>query len=108
MAAGGDLAHGLDTFVTERELGLRHGFWGCVADGATFRTLGCKRTPQGVAIIRRHAAELDDAERRVNAIYFAWKRGESTPFDVELDAMPARWRRIDDERGDLELILPRS
>ena len=37
MAAGGDLPHDLYTFVIERALGMTHGFWGCVAEGATFR-----------------------------------------------------------------------
>ena len=84
MAAGGDLPHDLATYVIEAALGLEHGFWGCVADGATFKTLGRKRTPQGRAVIGRHAAELDAAEIEVNAVYFAWRRGESTPVDDDL------------------------
>src|SRR5690606_41112188 len=47
MAAGGDLPHDLYTFVIEYALGIEHGFWGAVAAGATFRSLGRKRTPQG-------------------------------------------------------------
>jgi hypothetical protein len=108
MAAGADLPHDLYTFVIERELGLRHGFWGCVADGATFRTLGRKRTPHGTAIIRRYVAELEDAERRVNDIYFAWKRGDPTPLDAELDDMLTRWRALDDDRGELDLVWPHT
>lgn len=96
MAAGADLPHDLYTFVIEGELALRHGFWGCVADGATFRTLGRKRTPQGKAVIARHLADLDDAERRVNAIYFAWKEGKRTRLDHQLDEMLARWRGLGD------------
>jgi hypothetical protein len=107
MAAGADLPHDLYTFVIERELGIAHGFWGCVADGATFRTTGRTRTPQGKAVIARHAADLDEAERRVNEIYFAWKRGESTPLDRPLDEMLARWRYLED--GDeLTLDWPRN
>jgi len=102
MAAGADLPHDLHTFVIEQALGLRHGFWGCVADGATFRTLGRKRTPQGRAVITRHVAELDDAERQVNEVYFAWKVGRPTQLDDELDSMLRRWRALDD--GD-ELAL---
>jgi len=96
MAAGADLPHDLYTFVIEKALGLRHGFWGCVAEGATFRTLGRKRTPQGKAVITRHAADLDAAERRVNDIYFAWKRGSPTALDDELDDMLERWRGLGD------------
>ena len=102
MAAGADLPHDLYTFVIERELGLRHGFWGCVADGATFRTLGRKRTPRGKAVIDRHVTDLDEAERRVNEIYFAWKAGRSTALDRELVEMLARWNDLGE--GD-ELVV---
>lgn len=94
MAAGGDLPHDLATFVIEDALGIEHGFWGCVAKGATFRSLRRKRTEPGKAVIRRHADELDDAEHRVNECYFAWRRGEPTPVDDALDEMLARWRQL--------------
>lgn len=102
MAAGGDLPHDLSTFVIEDALGLEHGFWGCVAAGATFRTLGRKRTPQGTAVISRHLDDLDDAEAKVNEIYFAWRAGTPTSLDEELDAALARWRAVPDG-GDLVL-----
>jgi hypothetical protein len=107
MAAGADLPHDLSTFVIERELGLAHGFWGCVADGARFRSLGRKRTPQGKAVIAEHRAELDDAEVRVNAVYGAWRAGRPTGFDGALDAMLERWRGLDDG-GSLVLEWPRG
>ncbi|MEP6300010.1 MAG: hypothetical protein ABJ382_22050 [Ilumatobacter sp.] len=94
MAAGGDLPHDLYTFVIGSALGLEWGFWGCVAAGATFKTLGRKRTPQGTAIINRHRDDLEAAEARVNEIYFAWRAGTPTPLDDELDAMLARWRAL--------------
>lgn len=96
MAAGGDLPHDLFTFVIEDALDIEHGFWGCVAAGATFGSLGRKRTPQGKAVIARHLADLDAAEARVNAIYFAWRRGIPTPLDRELDTMLPRWRALGD------------
>lgn len=96
MAAGGDLPHDLYTFVIEDALAIEYGFWGCVAAGATFRTLGRKRTPQGVAVIKRHLADLDLAERQVNDIYFAWRAGTPTPVDGPLDAMLDRWRGLAD------------
>lgn len=102
MAAGGDLPHDLATFVIEQTLGLEHGFWGCVAEGATFKTLGRKRTPQGRAVIGRHVDELDEAERRVNEVYFSWRQGEPTEADAELDGMLERWRRLGE--GE-ELVL---
>jgi hypothetical protein len=100
MAAGGDLPHDLYTFVIEDALGLEHGFWGCVAAGATFKTLGRKRTPQGKAVIDRHLDELQAAEARVNEIYFAWRAGRPTPLDEALDTMLQRWRAVPDG-GDL-------
>lgn len=106
MAAGGDLPHDLYTFVIEKELGLEHGFWGCVAAGATFKTLGRKRTPQGRAIIGRYLGELDAAEARVNEIYFAWKAARPTPLDEQLNAMLARWRALPDG-GELTVEWPR-
>jgi hypothetical protein len=102
MAAGGDLPHDLATFAIEQALGIEHGFWGCVAAGATFRSLGRKRTPQGKAVIGRHLEELDAAEQRVNEVYAAWRRGEPTAAGAELDAMLERWRQVGE--GD-ELVL---
>lgn len=102
MAAGGDIPHDLATFAIEQALGLEHGFWGCVAEGATFRTLGRRRTPQGRAVIERFRPELDAAEARVNEIYFCWRRGEPTPIDAQLDAMLEAWREV--PRGG-ELVL---
>jgi len=96
MAAGGDLPHDLYTFVIEDALCLDHGFWGCIAAGATFKTLGRKRTPQGKAIITRHLDDLDDAEARVNGIYFAWRAGEPTPLDDALNSMLSQWRALAD------------
>lgn len=105
MAAGGDLPHDLHTFVIEQALGLEFGFWGCVAAGATFKTLGRKRTPQGRAVIAAHLADLDAAEARVNALYFAWRAGTPTELDDDLDAMLARWRALPDG-ADLTLEWP--
>jgi hypothetical protein len=102
MAAGPDLPHDLSTFVIEEALGFEHGFWGCVAEGARFRSLGRKRTPQGTAVVARHADELDEAERRVNEVYFAWRRGEPTEVDGAIEAMLARWRAHDE---DEELVV---
>lgn len=100
MAAGGDLPHDLYTFVIEDALGLDHGFWGCVAEGATFRTLGRRRTPQGKAVIARHLDDLEAAEALVNDIYFRWRAGTGTELDPELDDMLDRWRALPDG-GDL-------
>jgi hypothetical protein len=98
MAAGADIPHDLSTFVIETALQIERGFWGCVAEGATFRSLRRKRTEQGRAVIRRHRLELDAAERRVNALYFAWRRGERTPASEALDATLTEWRQLPEGR----------
>lgn len=102
MAAGGDLPHDLYTFVIEDALDIEDGFWGCVAAGATFKTLGRKRTPQGTAVITRHLTDLDAAEARVNEIYFAWRAGRPTELSDALDSMMAGWQALT-ERDELEL-----
>jgi len=109
MAAGADLPHDLYTFVIEDALGLERGFWGCVAAGATFKTLGRKRTPQGKAVIAENLPELEAAEAQVNEIYFAWRDGRPTELDDELDGMLDRWRALDDgEELTVEWAIDRS
>jgi hypothetical protein len=105
MASGGDLPHDLYTFVIEDHLQIEHGFWGCVAAGATFKTLGRRVTPQGREVIARHLGDLDAAEQQVNEIYFAWRAGVPTALDLELDAMLERWRVLPDG-GELTLEWP--
>lgn len=102
MAAGGDLPHDLYHFVIEDALDLEFGFWGCVAHGATFRTLGRKRTPQGSTVIAEHLDELAEAETKVNDIYFAWRAGRPTELDAQLNAMLDRWNAVPDN-GDLSV-----
>jgi hypothetical protein len=96
LGSGADLPHDLYTFVIERALEIDHGFWGCVAAGATFRSLGRKRTQPGKAVIAANRKQLQDAERRVNALINARHTGLPTPVDQDLDVMLARWRALDD------------
>jgi hypothetical protein len=102
MAAGRDLPHDLATFVIERALRVEHGFWGCVSEGATFRSLGRRRTQPGRAVIRAHVADLNDAEALVNDAYLGRRRGAATPVEPELDEMLARWRQL---REGEELVV---
>ena len=102
MAAGADVPHDLATFVIEQGLGIRHGFWGCVSEGATFRTLGRKRTEPGKAVIQRHLTDLDEAEARVNEVFFVWRAGGVTPVNEALDEMLATWRNLGEHE---ELVL---
>ena len=106
MAAGRHLPHDLSTFVVERELGLTSGFWGCVADGATFRSLPRRRTDEGRRVIREHVAELDAAEHLVGAEVEGWLRGARPATAAALDAMLVRWRALPPD-GELVLEWPR-
>ncbi len=99
MASGRTLPHDLSTFVVEAELGLRHGFWGCVADGATFRSLPRRRTEQGRSVIRAHVADLDAAEALVGLEVRTWGRGGRPRTGGALDAMLARWRALPPDGG---------
>lgn len=105
MAAGADVPHDLATFVVELVLGLRHGFWGCVADGATFRSTGRRRTRQGRDVIAEHRDDLDAAEVVVNEQFFAWRRGEPVDAGPALDRALVAWRALADGE-ELSLTWP--
>ena len=108
--AGHALPHDLTQFLVERELGHRYGFWGCLADGATFRSLewgGRRRTPQGRALIVAHVEDLDRAEDDANAHDRAWREGRPTPLAPVFEEMRSRWLALP-EGGEIELDFPLS
>ena len=47
-------------------------------------------------MIDRYSADLQAAEQRVNEMYFAWRAGQPTVVDADLDAMLERWRALAD------------
>jgi hypothetical protein len=95
MASGRDLPHDLAQFVVEDVLGLRHGFWGLLANGATFKSVaGRRRTQPGRQLIQVHRAALNATEHIVNAHVTAWRMGASTPAAPALDAIYARWKAL--------------
>src|ERR1017187_2270856 len=74
MASGRDLPHDLAQFVIEDTLCLPHGFWGLLANGATFKGVpGRCRTQPGQQLIRTHGEALHAAEHLVNAHVAAWR-----------------------------------
>jgi hypothetical protein len=101
----GHLPHDLAQFVIEAGLGLRYGFWGLVADGATFASMRKRRTRSGRAVIAAHRAELDAAEARVHAEEHVLESGGDSPLRAEWDAMVARWAALP-VGGTLELEWP--
>lgn len=102
MAAGTGLPHDLAQYVVEAAAGIRHGFWGCVEEGATFKSTGRRRTQPGRDVIVRHRRDLDDSEAVANAHVAAWHRGEATPVSELLDAALTQWREL---RPDQRLVF---
>jgi hypothetical protein len=95
MASGRDLPHDLAQFVVEAILGLQHGFWGLLANGATFKSVvGRRCTQPGRQLIRVHHEALNATEHFVNAHVAAWRTGASTPAGPALDAMYSRWKAL--------------
>ena len=95
MASGRDLPHDLAQFVVEQTLGLEFGFWGLLAQGASFETVpGRRRTKPGREIVRTHATQLEEAEAVANAHISAWRSGTPTRASAALSAMLARWRGL--------------
>jgi len=103
---GRTLPHDLLQFVVEREHGRRHGFWGCLADGATFRSLAKtdrRPTRPGRAVIAAHVGELDAIEMLVGRELDAWLAGEDSPVTRALATTRERWLAMDDgDELDLE------
>jgi hypothetical protein len=93
-AARIDLPHDLAQFVVEVTLGLEEGFWNLVANGATFKSIGRRRTKPGRQLIAAHREALNEVEKVVNAHVAAWRDGEPTPVGPALDVMLARWRAL--------------
>jgi hypothetical protein len=111
MASGRDLPHDLAQFVVEQTLGLELGFWGLLAQGASFKSVpGRRLTKPGREIARTHARQLDAAEAVANAHINAWRSGVETLASAALSAMLARWRALGvDERLELDWgLAPRG
>ena len=95
MASGSNLPHDLAQFVVEATLSFQEGFWGLLANGATFESVaGRRRTRPGRQLIRAHHDALVETEHLVNGHVSAWRTGRSTPAGPALDAMLARWRAL--------------
>lgn len=100
MAIGrGGPPHDLLQLVVEAALGIERGFWGSVASGATFRSTGRKRTPQGKAVIAANRDALDEAERVANETVRRWEAGEPTPASAVLDEWNDRWQALSAGQG---------
>ena len=108
----GLIPHDLAQLVIERELGHTFGFWGSLAAGASFRSLvrgGRKRTRPGVAVLREHLREIDEAEHAFHRHLGHWLRGEDTPARAGLDDALHAWRSIaENEHFEVEFPIDNS
>lgn len=99
------LPHDIVTFLVERELGIKDGFFGTVAAGGTFRSMQKKRTAHGKQAIARNRTGLDRAEQVVNRVWSDWKAGVPTPCSALLTAAEDEWMSLP-PGGELTLDWP--
>ena len=79
MALGrGDISHDLAQYIVEAATGTQDGFWGLLARGATFKSVGRERTRQGRALIAGHRGALRDSENLAAFHIAEWRAGKST------------------------------
>jgi hypothetical protein len=86
--------HDLVQLAVEAGLGLRHGFWGCVASGARFRSMPARRTRPSRSVIVTHRSALDEAEQLAGRHFDAWMAGSVTPAAPVLDRLLGAWADV--------------
>ncbi len=101
----GGMPHDLTQLVVEATAGIEHGFWGCFADGATFRSTGRRRTRRGRAVIAAHRTDLDRAEVEVGLHAAAWRAGHDSGVTRALRRFDGLWAGVGDE-GELAVEWP--
>jgi len=93
----GAIPHDLVHLATEAGLGLNYGFWGLLAQGATFRRgTNQRRTRPCRAMIAAHRSELNQAEALGNAHHHAWQRAQPTALCTTFDHLAQLWAAVPD------------
>jgi hypothetical protein len=106
MALGrGRIPHDLIQLVVEATMGVDHGFWGCVADGATFKSTGRKRTKPGRRVIAEHRLDIARSEAVVADHVARWSAGRPTPCAEPLADFDGRWCALGDGES-LTVVWP--
>ncbi len=106
MALGrGGMPHDLEQLIVEAVVGLEHGFWGSIAEGATFRSIGRKRTKPGREVVRRNRVDIELSEHIAHYHLDRWRAGKSTPCAEALSEFEARWRDLGDSES-FTLVWP--
>lgn len=103
------LPHDLAHYVVERELGLRRGFWGRIADGAVFPgiTVASGRRPPHAAersrtILREVGPQGTHAEVLVGVFLGILHDGQEGDEPAALARVSAAWTPDKPERGPLD------
>src|SRR5436309_3270702 len=93
------LPHDLAHYVVERELGLKRGFWGCVAAGATFgsvKVLSGRRPPhageRSQAVIREAGQQGTEAEVLVGVMLSIMHEGLESHWPAARAALNRAWK----------------
>ena len=92
------LPHDIAHFVVERDLGLRRGFWGCVADGAMFPGMSVvsgRQSPRAAErsreVIRDSGQQGTEAEVLVGTLLHIAEGGLDTSSPLVRDLMRDMW-----------------
>jgi len=70
-----------------------------VGDGATFASMGRRRTTEGRAIIAAHRDELNEAEGQMNAEIRILTAGGASPVRPEFERVAALWAALPEGRN---------
>lgn len=94
MASQKNLPHDLLQYVVEAACTFENGFWGLLARGATFKSIGRRPTRPGRAVIAAHRPGLAHAEALAGHHSRAWIAGDYSPITESLDRTRAAWDSI--------------
>jgi hypothetical protein len=102
----GRIPHDLGHLATEAHFDISDGFWGLIANGATFDH-GTRQRPtkRGRQLIRDNGAALEAAEALGNEHHFAWRDGRPTPLAATFDRLAELWDATPDG-GTLTIRWP--
>jgi hypothetical protein len=94
MAGSKGIPHDLAQYVIEASTGYRDGFWDLVSKGATFKSIGRRRTKPGREVIAGHRAELAGAERLAGEHLQRWQAGERSQVTEALTRALEQWNGL--------------
>jgi len=94
MAAGKSIPHDLAQYVIEAATTYSYGFWGLIAEGATFKSTGRRVTKPGRGVIADHRTELLHSEKLAGLYLSLWVARQDGPVTDALDAAWTQWKDL--------------